>query len=428
MRINFRHIFSALPGALLTALLLAAFGLLQVSCSRGGDGEPERPDAEADGLWLSVDIRNLMPGDRMPRTRGEAVPTDGEGHPDEDDFEAENHIDVNDINLLLFDSGNHLIGSYSSADCKIEKINAGEYRLLMKVAPSVLEEAVGSSDHLTFTVMLVANLHGTGEGDGAYTYTQLLNSVKTLSDMRRGFGYVPAEGTEAWTPSIEAGRLIPMAGTVTATLSKDAIAKGTSADNPATLPAIYLQRAMAQLRLVDAIDDENLEITGVTLRGCNLRGAYLPALAEGDAWSFNTQVVEYGTAEAGWYDASGEYPSEAITFRNPHGGMSGLVANKSYSAFRFYVPEFDWDAIGSAHGPMLMIDVLDKKKGTTKSYTYRFPRTREEADGPVQADFARNHIYQVVVTGVLGETEVGLKIAYGVCPWDTRTVDIPPFE
>lgn len=44
------------------------------------------------------------------------------------------------------------------------------------------------------------------------------------------------------------------------------------------------------------------------------------------------------------------------------------------------------------------------------------------------ADFARNHIYQVVVTGVLGETEVGLKIAYGVCPWDTRTVDIPPFE
>lgn len=43
-------------------------------------------------------------------------------------------------------------------------------------------------------------------------------------------------------------------------------------------------------------------------------------------------------------------------------------------------------------------------------------------------DLRDNHIYQVVVTGVLGETEVGLKIAYGVCPWDTRTVDIPPFE
>lgn len=423
MRIYSRHIISKI--FTLTAIVL--LGMLQVSCRHGRGGD-EPDEWKGDGIWLSVDIRNMIPGGAGRHTRADEWPSDDQGHPDEAAFEAENHIDVDDINLLLFDDSNMLVRTFSSENYSIEESNPGDYKLMMKVTEDMFDYASADAENLTFTLMIVANLHGTGTGDGSYGYSHMLKTVKDLSDLHRGFGYTGFAGSAPWSPSVADGRLIPMAGTVTATISRTAMAGGNTPANALKLPSIFLQRAMAQVRVVDAIEDSNFEIKSVSMRGFNTRGAYLPDLASDSPWCYGTEVVEYGTALADWYDATTDLPLQAITFTNTRGAYDGLASNTSYSAYRAYLTEFEWGVIDSSAGPKLYIDVLDKTSKKLKTYTYSFPRTRTGSDGEIQADFARNHIYQVVVSNVLAETEIGLKVTYGICPWETKTVDIPSFD
>lgn len=425
MRIYPRHIISRI--IILTACVLLA--MAQVSCSHGRNGDEPLPDVwDGDEIWLSVDIRNMLPGGDGRQSRADEWPADDQGHPDEEAFEAENHIDVNDINLLLFDDGNMLVRTFSSESYSIEKSSSGVYRLMMKVTADMFDYAEADADNLSFTLMIVANLHGTGDGDGPYGYSHMLKTVKGLSDLRRGFGYTGLAEGSPWSPSVEAGRLIPMAGTVSATISRTAMAQGNSPANALKLPAVFLQRAMAQVRVIDAIEDSNFEIQSISMSGFNNRGTYLPELDSDSPWCYGTRVLEYGTALAEWYDSTTRLPLESISFTNTRGAADSLDPNAVYPAFRAYLTEFDWSAIGTSAGPTLYIEVLDKTSNKLKTYTYRFPRTRNDGSGDIQGDFARNHIYQVVVTNVLAETEIGLKVTYGICPWETETVKIPSFD
>lgn len=407
------------PGLCFASAALAC--ILFASCSDEPGPAPDPGPVSDRDVWLSVDIRNHKAARGIPPGRG-AAPADPDKHPDEAAEAAENYVDVSDLSILLFDADNRLVRIFNSNEFNVSADNAatGDYRLLIKTTTERLGIADATSGSVTFTMLMMANMQGTGSGDGPFPYTSLLSTVADLSQTRRGFGYSGTAGTAAWTPDIAAGRLIPMSGTVTADVDVAALKAGNTATNAVQLPTIYLQRAMAKVRLIDAIEDTNFEITDVRLRGYANRGAYLPALEAGALWALNTRVVEYASSLSAWYQSAGQLPSQKFTYTNTRGDIS-LKPGGQYDSFRFYVPEFKSNGTGE---PTFEITVHDNTSGKDLSYEYKFPHT---AAGTVP-DMVRNHIYEVIVTGVSAETDVKLNIKYGICPWEDHTVEIPEFH
>lgn len=408
-----------------TLLLTAAAvcTLFAASCAGEEDDIPE--EGTVGEVWLSVKLQEMAPGKSIPVARAAGAPADPDGHPDEEGIEAENYIDVDDMSIMLFDADSKLVAVFGANEYEVTRESSGIYSLLLKTTTDRFEFASGGSGDMTFTMMILTNLHGTGDGDGAFPLTYLLNTPQALSQTHRGFGYTGIADGNPWTPSIADGRLIPMAGTVTATISEDALKAGNSPDNAVPLPVIYMQRAMAQVRLIDAVANDNFKITGMTLHGCAARGAYLPELSANSGWMYNTEVLEYATSGTDWYDTDFKLPSQPITYANTRGDSGVMIAGKSYDGFRIYVPEYDRTAAYGKTAPTLEIFVYDKTSGETLTFTYTFP----SADGTGYTDFVRNHIYEVIVSDIKVESEISLKFTYGICPWVTPpAIDIPSFD
>lgn len=394
--------------------------ILFASCSDEPGLNPDLGTLSDRDVWLSVDIRNHNAGGKMPSRA--SVPVDPDNHPDEAAEAAENYINLDDLSILLFDADNRLVRIFTPNEYNVTPTNApdGDYRLLINTSAERLGIGSQTSGSLSFTMLMMANLNGTGDGDGAFQYTSLLNTVKDLSETRRGFGYTGFAGSGPWTPSIDGGRLIPMSGTVTATVDVATLKAGNTSTNPVELPTIYLQRAMAQVRLIDAIADESYEIIAVSMRGSTTRGAYLPLIGSGTDWAYNTEVVEYATSLDGWYNADLVLPSQKFKYNYTRNDVGSMKPGVDYDCYRLYIPEIECSAIGDSNGPALRITVHDNVADKDLNFTYRFPRT---------ADFVRNHIYEVVVTGVnTTPIETELKITYGICPWEEPMVDIPEFS
>lgn len=404
--------------------VMALMSLSMASCimDEGSEGDEPAPPRQGD-VWLSMAIHNLS-----STGRATTKPEDGETHLEEDDTEAECYINTSDVNVLLFDDQKHLIHTFSGDECQVTQTNGqtDQYTLKVKAHTDMFKYA-GTAANTTvyFSIMIVANLTGTGKGDGAFNFNEHpFKSIAELSNLYRGFAYTGLNGTDAWTPSIEQTRLIPMAGIATQSFTLEQLTNnGQTEEKPFMLEDIYIQRAMAQVRLVDALDENGAtgyKITDVTLTGFNKRGAYLPLIKNDPDWSKETCVVEYGTAKAEWYDAANRLPSSTITYTGG-AGLSGITQDTRYDAFRFYVPEFDVKVIGTNTTPTLTISVLNTASNETKNFTYEIPQT----------DFARNHIYQVVVTGVNFEQESSLTLSVSVCPWSDYNIDLDhtgPFE
>lgn len=409
-------------GAIAFSVVMAC-ALLTVSCS---DKETDiiQGGNEAGELWLTINLRDMQQGKSIPVARAAGAPDDMAGHPEEEDLDAECHIDIDDMSIMLFDGDSKLVGVFGANEYEVTRESYGAYRLLLKTTTDRFDFASAGSGTMTFTIMILANLHGTGHGDGAFPLTYMLSTPIDLSKTRRGFGYTGTADGKPWTPSIADRRLIPMAGTVTATISEAALKAGDSPENAVPLPTIHMQRAMSQIRLIDAVANDNFEITGMTLHGCTTRGAYLPALANTSAWMYNTEVLEYATSDTDWYDTDMKLPSQPIIYANTRGDSGVLIAGKSYDGFRIYVPEYDRSAGYGKTAPALEIFVYDKTSGETMTFTYTFP----SADGTGYANFVRNHIYEVIVTDVKTDSETSLKLTYGICPWETHTVNIPSFD
>lgn len=405
--------------------VMALMSLSMASCimDEGSDGDEPAPPRQGD-VWLSMAIHNLS-----STGRATTKPADGETHPEEDDTEAEYHINPSDVNVLLFDDQKHLIHTFSGDECQVTQTNdqTDQYTLKVKAHTDMFKYAgTDANTTVNFSIMIVANLTGTGNGDGAFNFNEYpFKSIAELSNLYRGFGYTGFNGTDAWTPSIEENRLIPMAGIAAQSFTLEQLTNnGQTEEKPFELDDIYIQRAMAQVRLVDALEENGVtgyRITGVTLTGFNNHGAYLPLIKNKPDWSKETCVVEYGTAKTEWYDAENSLPSSYIPYTGGT-GLSGITQDKAYDAFRFYVPEYDVDVIETKPKPTLRISVLNTASNETKDFTYEIPQT----------DFARNHIYQVVVTGVNFEQESSLTLSVSVCPWsDPDDIDLDhtgPFE
>lgn len=392
---------------------LACLALVSCVNDREGDPVPAVP-AESD-IWLSVSIHNLATVSRAD------APDDGMQHPDEDALDAENYINTSDVNILLFDKDKRLIRTFDSNSYRLTGAD-GAYTLSVKASSEYFVYASSADDaRIDCSIMVVANLNGTGQGDGPFEFNNsemTFRPLAALSELYRGFPYTGSVGGAAWEPSVDS-RLIPMSGIAKASFTRAELNAATTEATALKLPTIYIQRAMAKVRLIDAIRDGDYEITAVTLTGSNTRGTYLPLLTDGAPWTEHTAVIEYGTARPEWYDAVTPLPSASVSFTDVL-NLVGKGAGNKYDAYQVYVPELDRDKIGNAEGPTFNITVRNTKTGAKTAFVYTFLPGTANPSG----DFARNHIYQVAVTGVVEDVAVSLQTSYTVCPWSTRSTDI----
>ena len=435
--------FNRICRRMVVAVVVAAAGMVAVSCINDADPCADEPQpvapvvpARSGDMWLSVDLRNMEVSGRNVSSRA-SEPDDGDKHPEENATTEENYVDTSDLNIMLLDHNRRVIRTFGSEDYEVTGA-AGKYSLTLKIHTDYFAYAGKEpTDMVDFSLLFIANLNGISGADGAFGENYLFNTIQELSKSYRGFPYTGLMGNNSpWQPSLGTNnRLIPMAGVAAMSVKRSELNDASTKDKALNLPDIYIQRSMAKVRLVDALaanGDTKHKIKKVTLTGFNSRGAYLPLLTDVSPWAKETSVVEYGTALRAWWNAVTELPSAPVPYTDEQDYV-GFGADMKYDAYNIYVPEFDWDVLDAgAQGPTLHIEVFDKDKHTTRTYDYKFPAERQDADGKtVDADFARNHIYQVVVTGVKEEDPTQpatIQVKYAVCPWSLHTTVIPPFN
>lgn len=366
---------------------------------------------EGKDVWLSVNFRNV---DSEGRSRAVTDPV----HPDEDATAAENFIDVNDITVMFLNSDGRVMKVFADGEYSVE-VNSNtdglynDYVLRFRINQDYFEKTGATS---TFSLLVVANHDGTGDGQTYNPDDLWMKSVADLSALKTSFGYTGQNGTAAWTPDKDANpkRLIPMAGIHQFTVNRAALESATDANNPLVITdggnEIDMQRAMAKIRVIDALaENGNTDnvITAVTLTGMNNRGSYLPLVPSND-WGTrtapNTSVCHIAHGDASWFDPSTVIPSYTI----------------DDNGWGFYIPEFSWTLAPTGAEPTLHITVHSTSTGINRVYDYPVSKALG------QNDMTRNHIYQFIVTAVSSETE--LSIQYCVCPWSEKGATIPPFN
>ncbi len=357
---------------------------------------------EGKNVWLSVNFRNV---DSEGRSR---ALTDAD-HPDEDATAAENFIDVNDITVMFLNSDGRVMKVFADGEDSVE-VNSNtdglynDYVLRFRINQDYFEKTGATS---TFSLLVVANHDGTGDGQRYNPDNLWMKSVADLSALKTSFGYTGQNGTAAWTPDIAGGRHIPMAGIHRFTVSRAALESATDANNPLVITdggnEIDMQRAMAKIRVIDALAENgntDNEITAVTLSGMNRRGAYLP-LVPFNEWGTqvvpNTSVCHIAHGDASWFNPSTVIPSYTI-------GADG---------WGFYIPEFSWTLAPAAAEPTLHITVHSASTGLDRIYDYPVSKALGASD------MTRNHIYEFRVTEIAG-TEAELTLV--VKDWDDQEV------
>ena len=379
-------------------------GLLRSGCidSNSECIEDQPGYEEGKDVWLSVNFRNV---DSEGRSRAVTDPV----HPDEDATAAENFIDVNDITVMFLNSDGRVMKVFADGEYSVE-VNSNtdglynDYVLRFRINQDYFEKTGATS---TFSLLVVANHDGTGDGQTYNPDDLWMKSVADLSALKTSFGYTGQNGTAAWTPDIAGGRHIPMAGIHRFTVSRAALESATDANNPLVITEggneIEMQRAMAKIRVIDALAENgntDNEITAVTLSGMNRRGAYLP-LVPSNEWGTqvvpNTSVCHIAHGDASWFNPSTVIPSYTI-------GADG---------WGFYIPEFSWTLASAAAEPTLHITVHSASTGLDRTYDYPVSKALGASD------MTRNHIYEFRVTEIAG-TEAELTLV--VKDWDDQEV------
>lgn len=357
---------------------------------------------EGKDVWLSVNFRNV---DSEGRSRAVTDPV----HPDEDATAAENFIDVNDITVMFLNSDGRVMKVFADGEYSVE-VNSNtdglynDYVLRFRINQDYFEKTGATS---TFSLLVVANHDGTGDGQTYNPDDLWMKSVADLSALKTSFGYTGQNSTEAWQPDIDGGRHIPMAGIHRFTVSRTALEGATDANNPLVITdggnEIDMQRAMAKIRVIDALAENgntDNEITGVTFTGMNTRGSYLPLVPSND-WGTqavpNTSVCHIAHGDASWFNPGTVIPSYTI-------GADG---------WGFYIPEFSWTLAPAAAEPTLHITVHSAYTGLDRTYDYPVSKALGASD------MTRNHIYEFRVTEIAG-TEAELTLV--VKDWDDQEV------
>ncbi len=155
---------------------------------------------EGKDVWLSVNFRNV---DSEGRSRAVTDPV----HPDEDATAAENFIDVNDITVMFLNSDGRVMKVFADGEYSVE-VNSNtdglynDYVLRFRINQDYFEKTGATS---TFSLLVVANHDGTGDGQTYNPDDLWMKSVADLSALKTSFGYTGQNGTAAWTPDIAGG-------------------------------------------------------------------------------------------------------------------------------------------------------------------------------------------------------------------------------
>lgn len=358
---------------------------------------------EGKDVWLSVNFRNV---DSEGRSRAVTDPD----HPDEEATAAENFINVNDITVMFLNSDGRVMKVFAAGEYSVEVISNedglyNDYELKFRINQDYFEKTGATS---TFSLLVVANHDGTGDGQKYNPDDLWMKSVADLSALKTSFGYTGQNGTAAWTPDITGKRHIPMAGIHRFTISRAALESATDANNPLVITdggnEIDMQRAMAKIRVIDALaENGNTDnvITAVTLTGMNNRGSYLPLVPSND-WGTrtapNTSVCHIAHGDASWFNTTVDIPSYAI-------GDNG---------WGFYIPEFSWTLAPAGSEPTLHITVHSTSTGINRVYDYPVSKALG------QNDMTRNHIYEFRVTEIAG---MNLALTCTVLDWEGHETD-----
>lgn len=358
---------------------------------------------EGKDVWLSVNFRNV---DSEGRSRAVTDPD----HPDEDATAAENYIDGNDLTVMFLNSDGRVMKVFADGEYSVEVISNADglyndYQLRFRINQDYFEKTGTTS---TFSLLIVANHNGTGDGQTYNPDNLWMKSVADLSALKTSFGYTGLNGTEAWQPDIDGRRHIPMAGIHRFTVNRSALESATDANNPLVITdggnEIDMQRAMAKIRVIDALaenDNTDNEITAVTLTGMNTRGAYLPLVPSnewGTSASPNTSVCHIAHGDATWFNPGNVIPSYTI-------GNNG---------WGFYIPEFSWTLAPAAAEPTLHITVHSASTGLDRTYDYPVSKALGASD------MTRNHIYEFRVTEIAG---MNLALTCTVLDWEGHETD-----
>lgn len=387
----------SLVAGLVAGLLLSGCIDSNSECIEDQPGYEEGKD-----VWLSVNFRNV---DSEGRSRAVTDPD----HPDEEATAAENYIDGNDLTVMYLNSDGRVMKVFAAGEYSVEVISNedglyNDYELKFRINQDYFEKTGATS---TFSLLVVANHDGTGDGQKYNPDDLWMKSVADLSALKTSFGYTGLNGTAAWTPDIAGKRHIPMAGIHRFTVSRAALESATDANNPLVITEggneIEMQRAMAKIRVIDALaENGNTDnvITAVTLSGMNNRGSYLPLVPSND-WGTqvvpSTSVCHIAHGDASWFNSSTVIPSYTI----------------DDNGWGFYIPEFSWTLAPAAAEPTLHITVHSASTGLDRTYDYPVSKALG------QNDMTRNHIYEFRVTEIAG-TEAELTLV--VKDWDDQEV------
>lgn len=366
---------------------------------------------EGKDVWLSVNFRNV---DSEGRSRAVTDPV----HPDEEATAAENYIDGNDLTVMFLNSDGRVMKVFADGEYSVEVISNADglyndYELKFRINQDYFEKTGETS---TFSLLVVANHNGTGDGQTYNPDDLWMKSVADLSALKTSFGYTGQNGTAAWTPDIAGGRHIPMAGIHRFTVSRADLESATDANNPLVITEggneIEMQRAMAKIRVIDAFKSaaDNVDgeyIASVKLKGVSSRGSFVPDDA---AWANGTCVLEKATWLTSWYQQE-----NSISLTAPE-EYTDTETKTLRTRMIGYMPECGIEVFNETQSPTLEI-VVGNAAGATRNYSVKLSDLKE----PGVTAFARNHIYQFIVEK---NFQADITIAYTVCEWNSADADI----
>lgn len=428
-------------GPLIACLCL---GLSASSCVDDDAGciEDKPGYVEGNDVWLSFTVKGEDPAPRSATSRPSRADDNvyDENHPAEPATEAENAIS-GEMRLILFDNNRNLLKILDNSDIITFRHPDGEtntaiYEIKAKINRAYFDYG-GTQDKFGMSLMLVTNLNGFGTGHNFPTDGSLfMKSTTWLSQRHYSFPYSPtvSGSDKGWYPDGQS-RFIPMAGLRHYTVTKTDLDKATNADDPYKLDeteALILQRAVAKIRVFDNINrttpDAKTEITAVSIKGFNTRGAFMPDFSGTDgrsAWADGTTMVERATV-LDWFDQSLSAPARKV---GPAAGgdYTDKDGNTFTTAFVAYIPEANLTTATDI--PQLIITTkseIDKTEANPdgiRPWTFSLKEIIKETG----IDITRNHIYEFTVTRSLNVT-TQLEVSVMACPWSSGTVDVPDFN
>lgn len=419
---------------LATVLACMCLGPLAVSCVNDDLGCIEdRPGyVEGNDVWFTLSVVNqgsVSKGSpfESPRSVSRAdVPGDTMGHPDEEATAAENYINLDDITLMVLDDRRALLRVFNRDEFTVVPISEdySSYELKFKINRDYFGYASGS-DNIPFSIMVIANSKGVkAPSTHPFTWANAGKLVTTLSMSAENKFEFPENFEKIWRPDIAGGYHIPMAGISRVSISRVALEGANDDATRFELDPIYMQRAIAKLRVLDGIPlqtdtPELSEITSVSIHGLFKAMALVPYSSKAPTWytADDTPVIEVGSASYEEWD----YSATIMAYKDEN---YKTADGNTYTAFIAYIPEYSASAkIESdqkrpeASGPepdklpMLVIEAKNRFTGETKSYE------KPIADFTNITDIARNHIYEFTVTAL---PTAQLNLTLNVKDWDAQ--------